>query len=383
MAPPKISFAVGDLVFARVRGYPAWPAKIMRIEKTKYNVYFYGTGETANIKSDNLYPYGEETKEKFVSEKIMKRKGFKEAMIEIASAMAGQDCCPLSYDVAIVRSSLDSHANEVKEDKPIAPAKKKKTVPLSSAGGNEGALLKVVKKEPPELEVFDAQPNPDDDKEFTTRSGRKIKIKRFANRDDEDSAQNVTPPKEKAPTVRINQEKTKTVTRKSKPAGPFDNLSSECIVLLSRERKLVECIIEMKSTVSFTDPKAERCIELLNLLQDMQLTSTMLKKNPNCVEVIKRLRGYVGNADEWDMDEKQRVKFDFLAKQIREKAEEIYDRFPAMFPDVNKEVPFWPAFQEVVAKFVLATQHLSPVERYLLVDEAEIGRAGYNPNHLT
>uniref|UniRef100_A0A2M4BP57 Putative transcription coactivator n=2 Tax=Anopheles marajoara TaxID=58244 RepID=A0A2M4BP57_9DIPT len=394
MVASKISFGIGDLVFAKVKGYPAWPAKIMKIEKAKYNVYFYGTGETANIKGDNLFLYGEEAKEKFVSDKTMKRRGFKEALIQIESAMCGQDSCPLSYDVAIVRASLDSAAanedNEtghqpiqfvnpfaIKESKPFAPTKqtgtKRKAVPLAPARGKV-ALLKVIKKEPREVEVFDALPNPDDETGLVSRSGRKIKMKRFMDKDGEDSAHNGTAPKKKAPSVQIKKEQTKAMVSKSKP-NPFDNISSERMVFLAQERQLVECVLEMKTTVKYTGPNAERCIELLDQFQDLKITPTMLKKNPNCVEVIKKLRFYVGNADAWNMDAQQRVKFDYLAKRIRDKAEQIYNRFPAMFPEVHEEESFWQAFQEMVTKFDLATQHLSPEELYLLVDEAEIGQA--------
>uniref|UniRef100_A0A2M4A857 Putative transcription coactivator n=1 Tax=Anopheles triannulatus TaxID=58253 RepID=A0A2M4A857_9DIPT len=381
MATSKNSFGVGDLVFAKVKGYPAWPAKIMRIEKTKYNVYFYGTGETANIKMDNLFLYGEEAKEKFVSEKIMKRKGFKEALIQIESAMLGQDSCPISYDVAIVRSSMDSPVpnedNEArnqsdpfvdsyvtKESKPFALAKQ-------MPANGKGPLLKTIKKEPRELPTADVKSSADEEKELMSRSGRKIKMKRFTDRDGEESAQNGTSPKKKAPNVQIKTEQTRAMTDKSKP-DPFDNISSERMVFLTRERELVECVLEMKTTVKYIGANAERCIEYLDKFQDLKITPTMLKKNPNCVEVIKMLRFYIGNADAWNMDDKQRVKFDYLAKQIRAKADHIYSLFPAMFPELDKDVPFWPAFEELVAKFGQATKHLSPEELYLLVDEAEI-----------
>ncbi|KAF5275076.1 hypothetical protein FQA39_LY07013 [Lamprigera yunnana] len=42
----KDSFNVGDKVFAKVKGYPAWPAVIIEDHNPKYNVKFYGTGET-------------------------------------------------------------------------------------------------------------------------------------------------------------------------------------------------------------------------------------------------------------------------------------------------------------------------------------------------
>ena len=46
-------FAEGDLVFAKVRGYPPWPARISSAVDKKgqrFNVFFYGTYETAVCK---------------------------------------------------------------------------------------------------------------------------------------------------------------------------------------------------------------------------------------------------------------------------------------------------------------------------------------------
>lgn len=60
---------------------------------------------------------------------------------------------------------------------------------------------------------------------------------------------------------------------------------------------------------------------------ELKVTPTMLKKNPNCVETMKRLRKYVGNAKAWNMADEERIKFDFQAQQIRTKAEQIYNQF--------------------------------------------------------
>nr|6KCO_A Chain A, LD23804p [Drosophila melanogaster]6KCO_B Chain B, LD23804p [Drosophila melanogaster]6KCO_C Chain C, LD23804p [Drosophila melanogaster]6KCO_D Chain D, LD23804p [Drosophila melanogaster]6KCO_E Chain E, LD23804p [Drosophila melanogaster]6KCO_F Chain F, LD23804p [Drosophila melanogaster]6KCO_G Chain G, LD23804p [Drosophila melanogaster]6KCO_H Chain H, LD23804p [Drosophila melanogaster]6KCO_I Chain I, LD23804p [Drosophila melanogaster]6KCO_J Chain J, LD23804p [Drosophila melanogaste len=83
------SYSIGDLVFAKVKGYPPWPAKITKSNNNKkYNVYFYGTGETANIKLEDLFPYAS-NKERFATEKIMKRAKFIEAIDQIESALRG------------------------------------------------------------------------------------------------------------------------------------------------------------------------------------------------------------------------------------------------------------------------------------------------------
>ncbi len=48
----KDTFKVGDFVFAKVKGYRPWPAKIVSVVSKKYSVYFYGTEEVGkNIKA--------------------------------------------------------------------------------------------------------------------------------------------------------------------------------------------------------------------------------------------------------------------------------------------------------------------------------------------
>lgn len=84
MSSKKV-YNVKDKVFAKIRGYPAWPAIISGVKadtpsRQRYNVYFYGTGERAECKSEELFPY-EENKSKLG--KPNKRKYFAEALLQI------------------------------------------------------------------------------------------------------------------------------------------------------------------------------------------------------------------------------------------------------------------------------------------------------------
>lgn len=53
----------------------------------------------------------------------------------------------------------------------------------------------------------------------------------------------------------------------------------------------------------------------------------MLKKNPNVVETIKRLRRYVGNLKEWNLTNEEHVQFTLKAEKVRNQADVLYNKF--------------------------------------------------------
>ncbi|XP_076340735.1 uncharacterized protein LOC143241091 isoform X3 [Tachypleus tridentatus] len=83
----KAEYKAGDLVFAKVRGYPPWPARVeeysplgKKIPPKRYPILFFGTYEVANLTSKDLYSY-HKFKEKYGQPQ--KRKYFNEGLWEI------------------------------------------------------------------------------------------------------------------------------------------------------------------------------------------------------------------------------------------------------------------------------------------------------------
>lgn len=79
MATEKIE--VNDLVFARVKGFKAWPARVIEPKDGgKFTVFFYGTYQTGRVMEKDMWLFNAETKQKFGTGK---NKTFIKALKEI------------------------------------------------------------------------------------------------------------------------------------------------------------------------------------------------------------------------------------------------------------------------------------------------------------
>ncbi|XP_045782386.1 PC4 and SFRS1-interacting protein-like [Maniola jurtina] len=102
-------YKAGDFIFAKVKGYPAWPARVQRMNGKKYFVYFYGTGETANLPPNMIFDYAE-NKDKFLT-KTVKRRDFNDGVKQIEYDFANN--VPLEQVIGVAtEAELPEGAND-------------------------------------------------------------------------------------------------------------------------------------------------------------------------------------------------------------------------------------------------------------------------------
>ena len=199
-------FQEKDRVFAKVKGYPAWPARVEKANDAKgarYQVFFYGTYETATVKREEMWHYTPETLAKYGKNK---KKGFAQGLFEIENHpdLVTQDQLPpLELEPKDTDTTLEeSNLSIVEPPTPTATPKTAATPASAAAGSSKKAATKRKAETPtghtptakqtkvatpatpaaaPSGEAPDT-PNTDGK---TSRSGRAIKPKKFA--DDKES----------------------------------------------------------------------------------------------------------------------------------------------------------------------------------------------------
>uniref|UniRef100_A0A1I8P5B0 PWWP domain-containing protein n=1 Tax=Stomoxys calcitrans TaxID=35570 RepID=A0A1I8P5B0_STOCA len=485
MVKEKKQFNIGDLVFAKVKGYPAWPAKITRYNNKKYNVYFYGTGETANIKVEDLFQY-KENKEKLATDKNMKRSNFREAMEQIEAALNGEDSAPIDLP-AVVAGGADTTIDTSQLDIKLDSTMDESALNATSAGLEESQMDMedkdqgepvAVKEESPVAvaavpeKVLKTETEPvatGPEGEVVSRSGRKIKVKRYMDDVGDTTAfsPHAPPTKKKVPSEglahhEIKSKSGKKVVSNSKPvatitptvksggktevlnnlvlafvpparcvgikldyqkpesfetaeeklkweenaqkeaeelkaklemgtikidavmdrvvlnpprskvhrdaANRFTNQIIEQEDALIVERDFVLLSSQLRDCLGLKRADVDRCLGILKQYKEFQLTKMILLRNPDCVDIIRRMRRYIGNLKLWDLTDEEEMEFKTKAEIIRSEAVLIYNNFKRMFgPSPSSH--FWEDFYNQAQKYAENTKDMTEQNRIVLTEE--------------
>ncbi|EDV53118.1 hepatoma-derived growth factor-related protein 2 [Drosophila erecta] len=440
------SYSIGDLVFAKVKGYPPWPAKITKSNNNKkYNVYFYGTGETANIKVEDLFPYAN-NKERFATEKIMKRAKFTEAIDQIESALRGEDSAPIDLlgggaePVAPPASGDVVKTEQLKEPEaptapPVAPAAEK-----PKKGGNRKT------KAPPRHVDGDSEAGAEaaSTEVASPPAKRRVPTEGLATATATTAASSAAAPTSSKKSVKKSKP-TAAVTPIQKRSRPVNNIRNEMLLVymhtaqclgidinynkpkafesaaaekawmenarkeamelklklvcgeikpesmperivieptrseipkqealrfieeliehedaLCMERDFIQLSQQMRDCLGMRRANVGKCLEILEQFKELEVTKLMLLRNPECVDIMRRLRRYVGNLEVWKMDLSDELEFKERAQTIRRVSSGIYDGFKSLFnPEPESEDNFWIDFCEKVKIYKTYTKNIN------------------------
>ncbi|XP_059479552.1 PC4 and SFRS1-interacting protein-like [Neocloeon triangulifer] len=484
-------FKVGDLVFAKVRGYPAWPARVKNVfsdsanaKNTKIEVFFYGTYETAICRVEEVCDY-ETNKEKLG--KVQKRKFFKEALEEIESNPSTdgpQRLLETSSDFQRDDDDDDMHALTIALPKSAEakPAKKqsllKKRDSVETREDDHPAKKKAKKSETPETAgALKVSPSlQGGEPERVSRSGRKIKPKRFLDEDDgheeekserksiseelprkvvkapSEEAKRIatvapiepervakravrlssaeakkpaekspaplkslskgvgrakdsddfipptatvspivapTPPSKKIPQenkkVKVSvtqQQAQKLLESDNTPEKVKDVLNKEILakhkekeenlkfkkaerrkfklIHLKVEVRLLQIDTIIKANLNLDKAETKPVLQVLDELKSLKVSPIMLKKHPDIVFTIKKLRKYVGNSKQWTQTEDQKEEFSKKAGEIRQKASQIFEHFKIVLLGSKDATDVSAKFLKQISELKEKTKHLTP-----------------------
>lgn len=96
---------------------------------------------------------------------------------------------------------------------------------------------------------------------------------------------------------------------------------------LKVEASLVDYDCKIKSCLGLDKADPKKAYEYMDLMMGLDISPLMLKKHPLIVDVMKRLRRYIGNVKEWKLAGDSLETFEADAEKIRQKAEEVFMKF--------------------------------------------------------
>jgi len=149
---------------------------------------------------------------------------------------------------------------------------------------------------------------------------------------------------------------------------------------LKIEQKLVDIDIAVKTALHLERPAPDRCITALEELGELAVVPLMLKKQPDIVTTIRRLRKYIGPQSycNWP-DVEARQKMEKAVKEIQAKADQIYNKFKSNFAFQEGDRTFWEQFESEVSEFKSKTAGMEESKVLSLIRDPTKPLSNTNP----
>ncbi|XP_023188841.1 PC4 and SFRS1-interacting protein isoform X3 [Xiphophorus maculatus] len=374
----------GDLIFAKMKGYPHWPARIDEVpdgavkpSNIKYPIFFFGTHETAFLGPKDIFPY-QQHKEKYA--KPNKRKGFNEGLWEIENnpkveLTAPKPVPPPSFlekdlesgpegeedaadkgvkpKVSAQKESTDpskpkrgrkkkgEQENEKNEDpgSPVSPSggdapkrrgRKPKTEKLlllqqdQHGSGSEMETNESEKKRKRAAE--DKQLNGEEEKrkkregskgkevELKESEAKKKKDNGSSGSDDDESQKSKG--RKKLQNVEADKDGRRWKADEPREADKEDVKKPEVGTKkkeMSTDLKLQKLHSEIKISLKIDNPDVKKCLDALDEIGSLQVTTQHLQKHSELIATLKKIRKFKASQD------------------IMDKATMLYNKFKTMF----------------------------------------------------
>jgi len=424
----KRTFKVGDKVFAKVKGYPAWPAKITSAGK-RYEVTFYGTGEVGTVKPEDLFYF---LRHKPQLLKNHKRKFYAEAVREIEADIAaaggtdgdgvysegtdGKDDKKntinenkrkatdyVDEDVEIIKKLKASDEEEetvLNETTVIEPEETPKDGLLIVSDNFLIALQLYAKKigEKPAFKTLEPDPvSLEDDtrvKHILVKHNSKLIALKFETKELSEYSSELERAEDEAKLATdLLQLKKDIESGKLDPgessvkdkvvALPEDanedelsaaanDLIVDCkkkkLKYLKRDADIVECILNIKRALGLDKADPMEAVRHMKKFQAFKLDPFTLKKHTLILDAFKRLQRYIGNIKFWALGDDEVAKFKEQAQVVRELATTIYNDLKNLFPYGNN-ANFSDKYKNELKKFTDEMKDMSESQQKFLIAE--------------
>jgi len=142
----------------------------------------------------------------------------------------------------------------------------------------------------------------------------------------------------------------------------------ETVDILNTEVDLLDRIHRLRLALRTDRADYDKALEMLKEISELQIYPLMLKKHQEIVETIMKVTKYVGNPQEWNLNEEDAINHTEKASQIRRKADFVLNKFASLFTIPNGQI-FEDIFQKEVQEFFIKTKHLACDQIYGLTSE--------------